>query len=115
VSGIAQRSRKPLECGGLTPPLWRYSAISLRLKGGVKPPHSKAPFGRGRPVIHHFFSLNCKVGRWLYRKELNYRTAAEQICPGRPPPDELWNMYHSKYYFIAIHIYYGHNKIGVSQ
>ena len=30
---------KPLECGGLTPPLQR--------KGGVKPPHSKASFGRG--------------------------------------------------------------------
>jgi hypothetical protein len=28
------------------PLLWRYSAVSLRLKGGVKPPHSKAPFGR---------------------------------------------------------------------
>ena len=27
-----------LECGGLTPP--------LRRKSGVKPPHSKAPFGR---------------------------------------------------------------------
>ena len=27
-----------MECGGLTPP--------LRRKGGVKPPHSKAPFGR---------------------------------------------------------------------
>jgi hypothetical protein len=56
---------KPLECGGLTPPFClkiirnlqltgipqyerkNYSdEDALRCKGGVKPPHSKAPFGR---------------------------------------------------------------------
>jgi hypothetical protein len=31
---------------GLTPPFPRNGSIRLRLKGGVKPPHSKAPFGR---------------------------------------------------------------------
>jgi hypothetical protein len=43
MSGIAMRSRKHLECGGLTPPFKRKLIALLLHKGGVKPLHSKAP------------------------------------------------------------------------
>jgi hypothetical protein len=92
VSGIAMRSRKPLECGGLTPPLWRYSTISLRLKGGVK-----APFGRkavpyllgtregGLSALTGEFCLNLlrrKKHRYTCHKPLLLRLEAEKPAVG---------------------------------
>jgi hypothetical protein len=43
---ILRMEAKPLECGSLTPLFQRMLIVLSRGLGGIKPPHSKAPFGR---------------------------------------------------------------------
>jgi len=48
--GFQEPARSALECGGLTPPWDRQGLPSMGAwrKGGVKPPHSKAPAAQAR-------------------------------------------------------------------
>jgi hypothetical protein len=47
---LSKAEAKPLECGGLTPPLNIKITKIASCKSGVKPPHSKASFGRNRNI-----------------------------------------------------------------
>jgi len=65
-----ENARSALECGGLTPPWDRHGPLSTytQRKGGVKPPHSKAPSAQafsGQTLEGTALYWGGKVGRLI--------------------------------------------------